>query len=157
MPGKSRGGKAASRRTSTTAESKRLGTGRSGAKSRKATKTHPGGGYKKATKPRMTQEADEMFRARNTRRPSVSTTKKSVMFTLDAPSAVDVLVAGSFNNWTPQAMTKGPYNLWRLTVQLAPGAHEYRFLVDSAWREDPNNPRKTRNDDGGFNSICEVI
>lgn len=157
MPGKSRGGSGTSRRTSTP-ESRRLGTGRKGgAKSHKGTKTHLGGGYKKATKPRMTQEADEMFRARNTRRPSISTTKKSVMFTLDAPSAVEVSVAGSFNNWTPQAMTKGPYNLWRLTVQLAPGTHEYRFLVDSAWREDPNNPRKIRNEDGGFNSICEVI
>jgi 1,4-alpha-glucan branching enzyme len=128
-----------------------------GAKSRKVTKTNSTARYKKATKPRMTQEADEMFRAKNARHPGTSTTKKSVMFTLNALSGLDVSVAGSFNNWTPQAMTKGPYNLWRLTVQLAPGTYEYRFLVDTDWREDPNNPRKARNDDGGFNSICEVI
>jgi len=86
-----------------------------------------------------------------------STTKKSVMFTLDAPSGLDVSVAGSFNDWKPQAMTKGPGGLWRITVQLAHGTYEYRFLVDADYREDPNNPRKTQNEFGGYNSICNVL
>ncbi len=86
-----------------------------------------------------------------------STRKKSVMFTLDAPSGVDVSVAGSFNDWKPQAMTKGSDGLWRITVQLAQGTYEYRFLVDTDWREDPINPRKTQNTFGGYNSICDVL
>ena len=86
-----------------------------------------------------------------------STTKKSVMFTLDAPSGLDVSVAGSFNDWKPQAMTKGPGGLWRITVQLTPGTHEYRFLVDADWHEDPNNPRKIQNQLGGHNSVCDVL
>jgi 1,4-alpha-glucan branching enzyme len=65
------------------------------------------------------------------------------MFTLDAPSGLDVSVVGSFNDWEPQAMTQGTY--------------EYRFLVDADWREDPNNPRKTPNKCGGYDSICDVL
>ena len=87
----------------------------------------------------------------------VSTRKKSVMFTLDAPSGVSVSVAGGFNDWKPEAMTKGSDGLWRITVQLAQGTYEYRFLVDTEWREDPSNPRKTQNTFGGYNSICEVL
>jgi 1,4-alpha-glucan branching enzyme len=79
------------------------------------------------------------------------------MFTLDAPSGLDVSVVGSFNDWEPQAMTKGPDGLWRITVQVTQGTYEYRFLVDADWREDPNNPRKTPNKCGGYDSICDVL
>lgn len=79
------------------------------------------------------------------------------MFTLDAQSGLDVSLVSGFNNWIPQAMTQGRDTLWRLTVQLAPGTYEYRYLVDSVCREDPNNPRKVRNDFGGFDSICDVL
>jgi len=79
------------------------------------------------------------------------------MFTLDAQSGLDVSIAGSFNDWTPEAMTKGPDGLWRITVQLAHGTYEYRFLVDADWREDPNNPRKTQDESGEYNSICDVL
>jgi hypothetical protein len=53
-------------------------------------------------------------------------------------------------------MTKGPNGVRRITLQLAPGSYQYRFLVGAQWLEDPNNPRKTPNAQGGFNSICEV-
>jgi len=112
---------------------------------------------KKATKPRMTREADERIRAATSRRLGASTTKKSAAFVLDAPSGKNVSIAGSFNNWEPQAMTKGRDGLWRLTLQLVPGTHEYKFLVDTQWREDPNNPRKTLNEHGDFNSLCDVL
>ncbi len=157
MPGKFRSSNTASKWTSTMPDSGRQAKGRIGAKSRKVTKTHAATGYKKATKPRMTQEADEMFRAKIARHPGASTTKKSVMFTLDAPSGLDVSIAGSFNDWEPQAMIKKRDGLWRAALQLAPGTHRYRFLVDTVWREDPSNPRKIHNDFGGFDSICDVL
>ncbi len=53
-------------------------------------------------------------------------------------------------------MTKGADGLWRITVQLAQGTYEYRFLVDEKWRDDPNNSRKNPNMLGGYNSICTV-
>ncbi|MBI3872434.1 MAG: hypothetical protein HY304_05095 [candidate division Zixibacteria bacterium] len=89
-------------------------------------------------------------------RPS-STTRKSATFTLLAASAAKVAIAGTFTNWEPQPLTKGPDGLWRISLQLAPGAHQYKFLVDTKWQEDPNNPRKTPNEHGGYNSTCEVL
>jgi len=79
------------------------------------------------------------------------------MFTLDAPAAVEASVAGSFSDWKAQTMMKGTDGLWRITVQLARGTYEYKFCVDGVWREDPNNPRKTQNNLGGCNSICDVL
>ncbi|MBD3299384.1 MAG: glycoside hydrolase [candidate division Zixibacteria bacterium] len=87
----------------------------------------------------------------------LSTTPRSVMFTLDAPLGSTVSISGSFNDWTPQAMTKGGDGVWRITVQLAPGTYEYRFLVDEEWRDDPNNARKNLNALGGYDSICAVL
>jgi 1,4-alpha-glucan branching enzyme len=86
-----------------------------------------------------------------------SANKKSATFSLDAPGEVEVAVGGSFNNWEPQAMTRGQDGVWRITLQLASGTHQYRFLVGSQWREDPHNPRKVQNDQGGFNSVCSVM
>lgn len=81
---------------------------------------------------------------------------KSVIFTLDAPYGWDVALAGNFNNWEPRAMIKDTDGLWRLSVNLSPGTYQYRFLVDTEWREDPANPNKTTNEYGGYNSVIEV-
>jgi hypothetical protein len=136
-------------------------TGREGERKRQTTKkTRKPGGAVKQHKRQTSNKSVRTHGTSDTTRPVhrvVSTRKKSVMFTLDAPSGVDVSVAGSFNDWQPQAMTKGSDGLWRITVQLAQGTYEYKFRVDSEWREDPTNPRKTLNEFGGYNSICEVL
>lgn len=87
----------------------------------------------------------------------LSPAKKSVMFSLSAPDAVDVSVAGDFNEWEPQPMLKGPDGVWRITVQLSSGTHAYRFLVDGEWIQDPNNPRRQANDMSGYDSVCNVL
>jgi hypothetical protein len=138
------------------------GTGPSGGRQQRQEpkKTKKSGGPVKQHKRQTSNKSVKTHRTSDTTRPVhrvASTRKKSVMFTLDAPSGLDVSVAGSFNDWKPQAMTKGPDGLWRITVQLAQGTYEYRFLVDADWREDPNNPRKTQNDFGGYDSICDVL
>lgn len=79
------------------------------------------------------------------------------MFSLTAPAAVEVSVAGDFNDWESQAMVKGPDGVWRITVQLSSGTHVYRFLVDGEWMQDPNNPRRQANDMGGYDSVCNVL
>ena len=112
---------------------------------------------RKTAKLRMTRQDDESFRAAASRRPVASTTKKSATFALEAPSVQQVSIAGSFNNWEPQAMTKDRGETWRITIQLMPGTYEYKFLVDGQWRDDSNNPRKRPNEFGGYNSICEVM
>lgn len=79
-----------------------------------------------------------------------------ITFVLDAPTGWDVALAGSFNNWEPRAMVKEQDGLWRITVHLAPGVYQYRFLVDTEWREDPVNERRTVNEYGSHNSVIEV-
>ena len=97
------------------------------------------------------------MRRKPAKHPSEYVPQKSITLTLAAPEGRHVSIAGTFNNWEPQAMAKGPDGLWRITLLLAPGTYEYQFLVDAKWRPDPNNPGKRSNKYGNFNSFCEVM
>jgi 1,4-alpha-glucan branching enzyme len=79
------------------------------------------------------------------------------MFSLASPDSKSVASAGAFNNWEPEAMLRGPDGVWRITVQLAHGTYEYRFLADGVWMQDANNPRRQANDLGGYDSVCNVL
>jgi hypothetical protein len=67
-----------------------------------------------------------------------------IEFSYYDPSAYSVSLAGSFNNWDGQAnaMAKDAEGTWRAVIQLAPGKHEYKFVVNgSTWMADPENPK----------------
>lgn len=119
----------------------------------------PGGGpkQKRRSPSNVSMRTPGISRPQVPERRVVSSREKSVTLTLDAPSADEVSIAGSFNDWTPQAMAKGMDGLWRITVQLVQGTYQYRFLVDGEWREDPKNPRKTLSESGEYNSVCDVL
>ena len=62
-----------------------------------------------------------------------------VRFAIQAPGASTVALVGDFNDWDAQATllqpAAGDDGLWTVEVPLAPGRHEYAFLVDgSEWR-----------------------
>jgi len=65
--------------------------------------------------------------------------QKSVSFSLDAPEAKTVSVAGHFNHWntTSDVMKKNKEGIWSCSVRLAPGQYEYLFFVDGEWTFDP--------------------
>jgi hypothetical protein len=130
---------------------------RTAIKPTKASKPLTAAKPKKAVKQRATAKPRAIRPATRATPRVTATAKKSVTFTLDAPSGWSVSIGGTFNNWEPQAMTKGPDARWRITLRLAPGTYEYKFLVDTEWREDPSNPRKRPNEHGGVNSICDVV
>ena len=52
-----------------------------------------------------------------------------------------VYLAGSFNDWSTTAnqMVRGSDGVFSTTVNLADGAHEYKFVVDGEWIADPRN------------------
>lgn len=82
-----------------------------------------------------------------------------VRFVLYAPSAHQVAVAGSFNHWDRRAtplVPAGRSGVWAATVTLAPGQHQYAFVVDGErWLPDPGAPAV----DDGFgrrNSLITV-
>jgi pullulanase len=68
-----------------------------------------------------------------------------VTFTYTNASASSVKLAGTMNNWSGVAMTKNG-STFTYTYELAPGAHQYKFVVDGNWISDPANPATTGND-----------
>ncbi len=66
-----------------------------------------------------------------------------VEFTLTAPDAQSVKVAGDFNGWRgdgyPLQQERGA---WRLVLPLPPGQYRYGFTVDGKWTLDPGVSEK---------------
>ena len=102
--------------------------------------------------------------------------KVLVKFTFDSPSASEVWLSGSFNGWTAsKSASKFPdvpvgnnvlislkmdpkTKYWNVTVPLAPGRYQYKYVLDAGrvWQQDQNTDTV---DDGfgGKNSIIIVI
>lgn len=58
----------------------------------------------------------------------------------DAKAGV-VSLAGSFNGWVAGATPMYRSNdVWSVVVALSPGEYEYKFVVDTQWVADPDNP-----------------
>ena len=79
-------------------------------------------------------------------------------FKLYAPGAKQVVVAGSFNKWNTRSLlakqdSKGS---WVVKVALKPGRHEYKFIVDGAWINDPGCTSCVANSVGSHNCVIEV-
>ena len=84
--------------------------------------------------------------------------RRRYTFTLDAPAAGAVAVAGSFNGWAADArpLKRGKGGLWQATVLLPPGRYEYRFVVDGQWRDDPACADRVPNGFGSENCVLQV-
>jgi len=79
-------------------------------------------------------------------------------FSLAAPTARRVSLAGDFNDWDPEDMPmyKSSNGVWYLSVSLTPGRHEYRFIADGVWQDDPASQRKVANAMGSENCVKTV-
>jgi 1,4-alpha-glucan branching enzyme len=89
---------------------------------------------------------------------SSSNTGKQQTFSFTAPAALRVQLVGDFTHWqkNPIAMQKRPNGVWQTSVQLQPGTHHYRFLVDGQWRDDPESSLRVPNPYGSQNSVRHV-
>jgi 1,4-alpha-glucan branching enzyme len=79
-------------------------------------------------------------------------------FEFTDPNANSVCVAGSFNDWKPEAKALHPGGAgrwWKETV-LKPGKYEYCFVVDGKWIPDPRAQETTANPFGGKNSVLTI-
>ena len=86
---------------------------------------------------------------------------QTVQFLLLAPSAARVTVVGDFNDWNAEATPLAPVQerpgVWSVQVPVAPGRHEYAFVVDGErWTPDPLAPRASGDDFGTPNSVITV-
>ena len=93
---------------------------------------------------------------RSSRRTSA---KEAVRFEYFDPSAKTVTVVGDFNQWNPLArsLKRDAGGLWKVTVRLAPGTYQYKFVINGErWEDDPLNLHRVPNEHGSFNSIRKV-
>lgn len=89
----------------------------------------------------------------------IKSKKGEVTFIFDAkPDAKQVYVAGDFNRWDPtdKKMTKAKDGSFRAKLSLSPGQHQYKFVADGTWVDDPSSKQKVHDPFGGVNSVVEV-
>jgi len=83
--------------------------------------------------------------------------KKSndVGFSLLAPQAQGVSLAGNFNQWSlsSHALTPNNDGVWKIAIPLSPGRYEYRFYVDGEWQNDPGCSSVVENPFGTSNCL----
>ena len=74
------------------------------------------------------------------------------------PNAASVRVSGSFNQWdqTGLALSRSNDGEWTLDLELAPGRHEYRLIVDEQWIDVPGATETVENPYGGRNAVLTV-
>jgi hypothetical protein len=81
------------------------------------------------------------------------------LFIFVRPRAGSVSLVGDFNDWDPAAtpMQASTNGVWSVVFPLAPGRHEYAFVVDGKqWAIDPAAPSPSADDFGSQNSVITV-
>jgi hypothetical protein len=87
-----------------------------------------------------------------------SSEKVYVQFRLQTSEATDVRLAGSFTHWQPQyQLHETAPGLWTITLPLAPGVHDYAFIIDGQrWVTDPY-AAAVQDGFGGSNSRITLV
>jgi len=101
----------------------------------------------------------EMVETKNeTKTENVKLKRKRVDFSLHAPEADDVKLAGDFTDWeqSPAPMRRLKSGAWKKSVYLPIGAYQYRFVIDGEWKNDPDCQLREPNPFGGENDVCVV-
>jgi 1,4-alpha-glucan branching enzyme len=81
-----------------------------------------------------------------------------VRFEFTHPTARTVCIAGTFDNWRPDAKPMHPLGggRWMKETVLPPGTYEYRLVVDGQWMPAPLAKETVANPFGGRNSVLRV-
>ncbi len=90
---------------------------------------------------------------------SVKPRAKRVTFQVCANPGSKVCIAGSFNDWNPEAhplIDPTGTGEFAATLSLQPGTYEYKFVIDGTWCVDPACMEWTQNNLGTLNSIRKV-
>jgi 1,4-alpha-glucan branching enzyme len=84
----------------------------------------------------------------------------STEFSVHAPNANEIFLAGDFNNWQNDSkdfrLRKFRDGTWKKMVKLKPGVYEYQFVVDGRWWTDPAHKNRIANPYGTENSVKVV-
>jgi chromosome partitioning protein len=86
--------------------------------------------------------------------------ENGVRFSVYAPKARNVQVAGDFNDWNPgdgALLDPDGEGVWSRVIRLEPGRYQYRYRIDGQWGTDPHNPESIETPFGVVNSVVELI
>jgi hypothetical protein len=72
-----------------------------------------------------------------------------------------IYLAGNFNNWSKDddaylLKDDDGDSIWSITVKLAPGTYQYKYVADGKWTQDMEAPGDAPDGYGGRNSQFEV-
>jgi chromosome partitioning protein len=80
--------------------------------------------------------------------------EEGVVFSIEAPNAKCVQLAGDFNGWTAEGSEMElSGGVWKKVVPLTPGLYLYRYVVDGVWMTDPLNVKVQLTPWGAQNSV----
>lgn len=84
--------------------------------------------------------------------------ESEVVFELEDDEAEKVSLVGNFNAWNKSTNPmKKEDGIWKCTLKLKPGRHEYQFVInDTNWIVDPKSDKNINNKYEGKNSVIEV-
>jgi 1,4-alpha-glucan branching enzyme len=84
--------------------------------------------------------------------------QKRVRYLVRLSGAEEVTLTGTFTGWDPSGIPlhQGAQGVWYTTLDLPPGAHEYRLRVDGEWRDDPESGDRVPNPFGTENCVLKV-
>ena len=82
--------------------------------------------------------------------------KHRVTLAVPRLEAAAVVATGDFTGWSTEGvrLKRRPDGGWSAAVELTPGEHQYRLLVDGEWRNNPGAERRVPN---GFGSENDVV
>lgn len=108
------------------------------------------------TRPDLKGKMEEILIQELPRFPQLNLTE--VVFSVFAPEAKEVYVAGDFNGWKLDEDSRliNHNGTWSRKMNLDSGRYHYRFVIDGRWIEDFNNPKREMNPFGQLNSLLEV-
>lgn len=85
--------------------------------------------------------------------------EKPVQFEVHAPPESHVFIAGTFNNWNARSHPLAYHpeaGVFRETLLLPCGRHEYKFVIDGVWTVDTHNLERAISAEGTVNSVVVV-
>ncbi len=89
----------------------------------------------------------------------VAVTQILVEFSLDAPGATTVAVAGDFSGWESNFVLDDANGdgIWTGRIPITPGVHKYMFVIDGTeWVTDPRAQRYSDDGFGNRNAVLAV-
>jgi hypothetical protein len=79
-------------------------------------------------------------------------------FVVKLDGANEVILTGDFTKWSKDEikLTSIGQGEWETVLQLPPGEHQYRLLVNGEWRDDAQAKKRVPNSFGGENCVLIV-